>query len=201
MLGSEIDSLRRSETNLEVLEGLLGRLSEQIAERSMIKAGEPVAVGVKTSENSWIAEQSLTSVLKSVGARVFAVPIHQAGITDTQLTAHMLISAEVTVMRVRYDGMYREGMFGPKKVTRTATTSISYQTVNSATNEVQSSETLTASAVDTILVDAVPALEQSGIAGTHAIVPDDGFLDRFFEPIVIMGTIGIAVYLFFHIRS
>ena len=97
--------------------------------------------------------------------------------------------------------MYREGMFGAKKVKRTVTAEMAYQTIDADTREMRANGTLTKSKSDTVFVDMVPDLETANVQSTHAVLPDDSVLDRIFEPVVIVGAAGVAIYLFFHIRS
>ena len=61
--------------------------------------------------------------------------------------------------------------------------------------------TASRTAVDTVAEDAVASLEAGSPERGRGAVPDMQSLDRFVEPLVIIGAAGAAIFLFFQVRS
>ena len=96
---------------------------------------------------------------------------------------------------------FRKGLFGKKYVNRSVKVSMQAQVIESETGNVLLSRHFTDEFHDTVVVDNVNLLEDENIPMTRAKLPDESLIDRFIEPIVIIGATGVAVFLFFHIRS
>ncbi|MBI5214251.1 MAG: hypothetical protein HY960_00700 [Ignavibacteriae bacterium] len=104
-------------------------------------------------------------------------------------------------LKVKYDDSFRSGFLGETKARRTISLSFPFLIKESQTNKVLASSTLPYSYSDTVSVSMIPMLEQEGIPSTHAPLPEGSFFDKLLEPFIIIGATGIAVYLFFHVRS
>jgi hypothetical protein len=195
------DTHGATKTNLEVLQGILIRLSKDIAAQSKFEPGDRISVRIQPADDSWLVEQSLTAALRELGTQVFSDTLPKGDQPGRATTARYSVNAMIVNMQIHYDGLFHEGIFGSAKIRRTATVSLAYQTSDNETHEIRSSRTLFRDDVDTVLVEEISILEQPVLKSTHAILPDDNALDRFIEPLIIVGTTAVAVYLFFHIRS
>jgi hypothetical protein len=58
-----------------------------------------------------------------------------------------------------------------------------------------------ASLVDTVYVDDIPNLQVSSERIAKGVMPQRSAMEKFIEPFIIVGAAGVAVYLFFTIRS
>ena len=102
---------------------------------------------------------------------------------------------------VHYDSMFREGIFGEKKLKRTISVKLSIQATNNKTDEVLLSKSLNEHLSDTVASDDIPKYELASSKSTQGEIPAENMLDRFIEPFVIIGATGVAVFLFFHLRT
>lgn len=190
-----------TKTNLEVLQGILIRLSKDIAAQSKFEGGDRISVRIQPADDSWLVEQSLTAALRELGAQVFSDSFPKGDQSARATTPRYSVNAMIVNMQIHYDTPFHDGIFGAAKVRRTAAVVLAYQSSDDESKEIRSSRTLSQDDVDTVLVGEISTLEQPALKSTHAILPDDNALDRFMEPLIIVGTTAVAVYLFFHIRS
>ena len=176
------------------MQNLIEQMTEEIINGSHILQGESIAVKLKASDDGWIAESAVNSVLKSLGYQVFFQ-------NDTMSQRKFLFDVMTAHYHVQYDEMFRDGLLGVKKVKRTISTELSAQTFNTRTNEVLFSGSLSKQAADTVAVDDIQTIELPSVKSTHGELPAESFLDRIVEPFVIIGVTAVAIYLFFHVRS
>jgi hypothetical protein len=57
------------------------------------------------------------------------------------------------------------------------------------------------SSTDTIGLSDIGQVENPAYPFTRASVPAEGFFDTLAEPLIVLGAIGVAVYLLFSVRS
>lgn len=55
--------------------------------------------------------------------------------------------------------------------------------------------------IDTVYVDDIQELQRSSAPVTKGVMPQRSAMEKFIEPFIIVGAAGVAVYLFFTIRS
>jgi hypothetical protein len=181
-------------TNLLIMQEITGDIVREVLIKTGITKNDTVVVDLIQSPDAWITQTGVLSALKSVGCAVYlkgaatASGNFQIGITQAR-------------MQVNYDDLTRSGFLGQQHVRRTVSGAVSFQVIKTSTGEVLFGGLLNRSVPDTVAVDRIPDLESSAAASTHAPLPDENFLDRFVEPFVIIGATGLAVYLFFHVRS
>jgi hypothetical protein len=60
---------------------------------------------------------------------------------------------------------------------------------------------LSRSSRDTVRLSGVEGLESPALSFTKATMPRQGFFDNLIEPLVVLGAVGVAVYLLFAVRS
>ena len=190
---NEKDTLKKK-TNCEVMQELVDTLTLQIMDQSHITSGDTIRVRLKPQEDGWIAQTSIMNSLKAKGYTLLTGD-------STLLHGHFIFDVLASDLQVRYDNMFHDGFLGSKKVRRTVTTKLVYQMINIPTGEVLRSDSPTTQFIDTVLVDDIAALELSSAKSTHNPLPSDTFIDKVIEPFVIIGATGVAVYLFFHVRS
>ncbi|MBI1806362.1 MAG: hypothetical protein HYR76_04850 [Ignavibacteria bacterium] len=181
-------------TNLHVLQDLVAAEVGEVIEHSKLVAGNRIEMKCPPADDNWIMCNSISSTLQSFGCRVFTPG-------DTAITPDFMIDVGGAEMRVRYEDVFRNGMFGSKKVRRTISVGVSVESMNTKTKEVLFSGFLRKEVSDTVAVDDIPTLELASAKSTHAELPPETTFDRIVEPFVIIGATGVIVYLFFHVRS
>ena len=69
------------------------------------------------------------------------------------------------------------------------------------TGEILWSDDLLEQYSDTIEYAALSSIENPGVPMTKGKLPSEGFFSTEFEPLVVLGTIAVAVILLFSVRS
>lgn len=184
----------QSKSNLDMFQKLLGKISSEIVKATAIPKGDSVSVAVQPTTESWLVETAISEALRENGAVVFLA--HQV---PQKQGKHLELNGQE--MAVRYEDMFREGFLGAQKVKRSTSASLSFRLEQTATGEVTAGKTLQEVLTDTIDVDEIPLLESPALPFTRGQIPSDSFLDKVVEPFVIIGAAGVAIYLFFTIRS
>ncbi len=182
------------ETNLAVIQRLIGNISAQLLGSARMSKGERVALRIADDGENWIVRNEIASALKAESILVFQ---SNDGPSDS-LVVLQVSSAEMTV---RYADMHREGLFGARRIRRDVAARISCQVIDARTREVRYSGSLADSAADTVPVDDIERIETAGVETTHASLPPENLLDKIVEPFVIIGATGVVIYLLFHVRS
>ncbi len=202
---SEQQIPEQENTNLGILRELLYQISSDIVTNSKLLTEDRVILQVRNSPDYWIVEQAFVSSFQSAGFRILidSLDTQHNPVTDSSSRPNRNYRIEIVPvkMQVQYDGIFHDGMFGSRKCRRTIVSEIAYMNINAETKELRSNGTLSKSFSDTVFVDMIPGLETPNIQSTHASLPEGSFLDRIFEPIVIAGAAGVAIFLFFNIRS
>ena len=176
------------------MQSLVETITKQIIDHSNIAQGESIVVNFQQGEGMWIAQNSFFATLKSSGYKVYSSK-------DSIAQGKVVFDVTGVDLKTRYDDMFRESILGTKKIKRTIITALACQMTNTQSHEVVFSRSLNESFSDTVMVDQINTLELPSAKPTHADLPSEDFFDRILEPFVIIGATGVAVYLFFHVRS
>lgn len=176
------------------MQSLMGEMAGEILEHAQIHGTDTIGLVMPASTDAWIPEHAIESRLKGAGHTVVA---------SSRAAGHSryILSVDGAEMHVRYDDMFRKGIFGTRLVRRTLSADLSSRMLDGLTGVVLYGGALARVWSDTVAIDDIGALELAGAPSTRGEIPEGGLLDRFIEPFVIIGTTGVAVYLFFHLRS
>ncbi len=116
-------------------------------------------------------------------------------------TSSAEILASIAEVGVVYGEPFSEGLFSTRKSERTVTAALRFTATRSADGKVLWAGTKKNSFSDTVYVDEIASLQQSSKRIASGVMPDRSALERFIAPLIIAGAAGIAVFLFFTIRS
>ncbi len=180
--------------NIDVMTGLIKETGEDAFTQARLENGSPVVVRGDSTADAWIAYSAFVQTFKAHQCPVFRA-------ADTLSSPKYLFEYHLIGLGVRYENLFRSGLFGPKFLTRAVTTNLAYQLTDTKRGEVLTSRQETKKSVDTVAVDDIPGLENPTLRSTLGVVPSDSFIDRAVEPFIILGAAGVAIYLLFHIRS
>ena len=182
-------------SNLEIMQQSVQQImNEMLGALPLVSTGDSILVRVQPHPESWIVEQALAKALRASRFVVFSLP-------DSTSSTRYVLSVPSVQLNVRYDNMFKDGLFGSKHVEREVSVEFSSDLRNRVSNEILSSGTHSRTYSDTVAVDDVSRIENESISVTHGELPSEAFLDRFIEPFMIIGATGVAIYLLFHIRS
>jgi hypothetical protein len=188
------DEERLPETNLQIIQNILGNLAETILTEASLPSEATIGLKVRKTTESWITEQALSD-------RIISHRYNIIYTRDSDTAAPYIFTVGDAEARVKYSNPHRLNLFGRKRVERSVTVFFQSQIYESQTGKIRSGKMQTSEYRDTVYTDDISFLENADIPMTKAELPDESFIDRFIEPIIIVGTAGIAVFLFFHIRS
>lgn len=177
-------------TNLDVLRSLAGTIAAKALEQANVKDSPKVQVTVLPKESAWYIETGIIEGMKDANLLISedgsAIIVLEFGLTD----AH-----------VRYSNIRRDGFFGPKIVDRKVNLRLTTRVVNRQTGILTLSSDIEESTTDTIELSEVSNAENPAIAITRGTLPGEGFFSNFAEPLIVIGSIAIAVILLFNVRS
>lgn len=116
-------------------------------------------------------------------------------------TAQLDVTFGVEQLSVSYENVRRTWLFGEQLVDRCVVMSGSVRVVEPRTGIVLVARSFTSAVRDTVPVVSLESLETPGIPATHAPAPASGVFPSLIEPFVIIGSVAVAVYLLFSVRS
>jgi hypothetical protein len=111
------------------------------------------------------------------------------------------ILGSVAEVGVSYGEPFSEGFFSARKSQRTVDIAFQFAATRSVDGKILWAGTEKRSFSDSVYVDEISKLQESSKHIASGPLPDRSALERFIEPLIIVGAAGIAVYLFFTIRS
>ena len=104
-------------------------------------------------------------------------------------------------MRVVLVNPRRPGLFSARIVDRTVTLALWGKIVDRANGRLLIGETWREERTDTVCVEDLEHLETPGVPATRGVLPPEGLFSSFLEPLILLGAVGVAVYLLFTSRS
>lgn len=184
----------QTRSNVEVMQKLIGYITDKVITKSNLSPAESIGIQVRNFQDYWIVEEAISSSLKNAGYRVFRA-------SGDSILNNIVFNINNSELNVQYDNMFRDGLFGIKKINRTIKTRLSLQVIDQKSNEVLLSDSFNEQSRDTINADEVNNVELASAPSTHAEIPGEAVIDRLVEPFIIIGATGAVVYLFFYVRS
>ena len=181
-------------TNVEQLQKIVRATAERVVQSAGLQPGMRIRVRSMNDENSWLVDQSIQDVLCAHGIKVV-----MGGSVDSSTTEGNFDFFPVT-LGVRYSPAFRDGLFGkafaPRIVEGKFSTSVVWKN-----GTVHSAQTYTEAITDTIVVSDLASIEHPTYRAARGEPPASGVFDSLIEPFVIIGTLAVAVYLLFTVRS
>ncbi len=111
------------------------------------------------------------------------------------------ILGSVAGVGVTYGEPFSDGFFSARKSQRTVDVALRFSATRNADGKILWAGTEKRSFSDTVYVNEISKLQESSKHIATGPLPESSALERFIEPLIIAGAAGIAVYLFFTIRS
>lgn len=119
-------------------------------------------------------------------------------ILDNEEKALTKFNYSVDGVKVSYNKIFREGLFGDYLVEREIELSGSYII---SKNKIRESDTFQYTEQDSVKYGKVNSLESSSLPFTQGNLPPEPFWKGVLEPIIAVGTAAVTVFLFFSVRS
>ncbi|MGD0339388.1 MAG: hypothetical protein ABSB78_11440 [Bacteroidota bacterium] len=181
-------------TNVEQLQKIVRSVVERVFQAEAFQPGLCIRVRNGKDENSWLVDQSAFDVLFAHGIKAVVAEAGDSANADGSLEIFPIS------LGVRYSPVFRDDLFSEARTGRTIEGKFSVSVIwkNGSVGLAKDySETIT----DTIAVSDLPSIEHPTLRAARGEPPAQGFFDSLLEPFVILGTLAIAVYLLFTVRS
>ena len=172
-------------TSLQVMQRLAMEIGLELRSSEHGTLDSSLSVRVAPKETAWPLEQEFVAGLKAGPSKGEGVSIAacELGLLDA---------------RVQYDNIRRDGFLGRKIVDRIVRIAVRVKIEERGGTRFREFQK---EARDTVSVSDVDRLETAGLPMTRGSLPPEGFFDDLIEPAIFLGSIGVAVYLLFAVRS
>jgi hypothetical protein len=176
--------------NLKLYQALAGVIADSVARARPAVDTASVRISVSPGEVRWILEEPVAKAFRNRGWGVV--------ISDS---ARFLVEFGALAMNVKYENVRRPGIFASRVVDRTVRLGAQVRVADRATGVVLSAEEKSAEHADTVELSMIESLETSWVPATRGTVPAEGFLSGWAEPLIVIGSVAVAIYLLFTVRS
>lgn len=119
----------------------------------------------------------------------------EPGSTETTL------EIDVQESSVFYSEVFTESFLGERKTERTISMTISSLVISNTDRKILSAKTFLRSSADTVVYSTVNQSHDNSIPFSSYQAPTLSFFDVLLEPMIVTIASGVAIYLFFTIRS
>ena len=182
---------REPQSNAEIMVRLCGEAAENFLAEVNIADTSAVELSTEGGEASRFFGPVLVQTFRQHFRSLYSRP----GISTVQ------INASVGNIGVKYSEVFSDGIFSAGKSERTIALSLQLALTRVEDGKVIWAGAKSVAHKDTVIVSDIRDLEKSSEMIARGVQPERSVLERFFEPIIIAGAAGVAVYLFFTIRS
>ncbi len=189
-LSQESGELKTPATNLDVMRSLARMIADRTLKEAGVKDTPKIQITVLPKESAWYIESGIIDAMRTANLSL-----------SDDGTAPFLIEFGLSDARVQYSNIRKDGFFGAKLVDRKVNLRLTSKVVNRQTGILAFSSDLEESITDTIELSEVSKVENPAIAITKGTLPGEGFFSNFAEPLILIGSIAIAVILLFNVRS
>lgn len=176
-------------TTLSVYQQLTGEALGQMLGALHVPDSLKVSVSVEPADAYWYIEAALLRDLRKSGMQ----PIPAGGSWRLQCA--------VKEANVRYANIRRDGLLGARVVDRTVTLALWLRVSDREQSAYLADTEWRSQRTDTIDVAHVEKVEHPEIAATRGVVPSEGFFSSWLEPLIMVGAVGVAIFLLFTTRS
>lgn len=173
--------------NIDVLRTLAAEAAEEVCLRIALRPGEGFLVEVLPPELAWVVDEAVRGAF---------VPAALPDVTQTVRTVCAVKEASVT-----YDAYDREGLFGRKTAERLVTLTLTVTITRDGSREPLFSGDVRRVRTDRIPVADIPRLDHPTLSIARGTPAGEGFFADIAEPLILLGAIGVTVFLLFHVRS
>lgn len=111
------------------------------------------------------------------------------------------ISISVGGISVVYGQSFSDGFLSARRSERRIDVELRMTAMRFEDGKILWAKSKGSSFVDTVYVDDIPDLQLSSERIAKGVMPQRSAMEKFIEPFIIVGAAGVAVYLFFTIRS
>ena len=174
--------------------GVSQLLADTIAQRAFASLpscdSSTVIVTLLPAGEAWFLEEPVFRAARASGH-----------VIDFSPAARYAAEFGITDMRVQLENPRRPGLFSARLVDRTVTLALWGKIVDRTTGKLLVGETWREQCTDTVCVEDLERLETPGVPATRGVMPEEGLFSSWLEPLILLGAVGVAVFLLFTSRS
>lgn len=174
--------------NLDILKILAQRIATQVSFK--VAAGNTVFVQVNPKEASWYIESGLYDGFRS----------EHIGMAGTD-SAGYIAAFSLRDSHIRYENPRGDNVFGERLADRRVGLSLDVKLLRRIEQAPVLVQQFDEEFTDTISIAEIDQVENPLVDASKGTLESGGFFSTFLEPIVLLGSIGVAVFLLFHVRS
>jgi hypothetical protein len=178
-------------TNKELFEEACRIACSDLGTKCRLTPSSSVLVKFTGGERTEFFRSSLMDALRSACRAVYT----------SGTTADTLVTLGISDAGVLYGPAFREGWFRGRKTERIVRLDVRMEASSVSSGKILFAETLRRSVRDTIAVDDIADLGASARPIAVGEPPGPSLWERLLEPAILTVSTGIAVYLFFTVRS
>ena len=175
---------------VRIFQEMIGAVADSLFLAPGLARPATVRITIEPATHAWYLE---TSVHASAQA-------HE--LTPTEAAAARY-EARIGVEQIGtvYEDARRTWVFGEQIMDRTVRLAGTLKLVEKGTGAILISRPFDSLVRDTVAVVGCESLESPGIPPTHAVAPVSGAFSSLVEPVVLIGSVAVAVYLLFSVRN
>lgn len=194
------------QTNFEVLRSLSRQNIEPCLKSNLTNQNIPVQILNldATDSTGWFFEAIIFEILQDL--QLDSIQVGQREQSDSlssQLFSGYQISYKKIELKIKYQSPEKWSFRHPKKINREAIVKLHIKILQISP---QNSQLLWSGILENNSIDEIPAqelrnIEYSHLKFTQSIVPNVSIYSHILEPLIIIGSTGWIIYLFYSFRS
>ncbi len=175
---------------VRVFQDLIAAVADSLFAAPGVSGNTSVRIALEPAAHAWYLETAVHAAARAHGLA-------------PRETSAVRYDARVGVehIGVTYEDARRTWMFGGQIMDRAVRLAGTVKLVDRETGTILVSRTFVTMERDTVSVVGCESLESPGIPATHAVAPPAGAFSSLVEPLVLIGSVAVAVYLLFSVRN
>jgi len=176
--------------NLRILQDMMAEIADSVFAIPGAQPASTVRYAIQPSAHAWYLEHTLRA------------PAQGHGLVPTEAAdARYDVRFGVEEIGVTYANARRTWVFGEQVMDRTVLLGGTVKIVEQGSGAILLARSFATAVHDTVPVVGIESLESPGIPATHSAPPSAGLFSSLVEPIVLIGSVAVAVYLLFSVRN
>lgn len=176
--------------NLTILQQRMRAVADSVLAMNALQAGGSIRAEIQPPAIAWYLEQQVIDAARGAGL-----------IYSAAAEARYDLRIGIEHAGVAYEDMRRTWLLGGQVTDRVISLRGTARLTDAGQGTVLEARHFATAVRDTVPAVTLDQLETPGIPATRGVRPGSGFFSSLVEPIVMIGSIAVAIYLLFTVRS
>lgn len=176
--------------NLEVIQHLTRTITSRVLGSSELRQSSAICVTVLPKEAAWYVEGVVVDEVR-----------RREHVLSPPDSSRYSLDLGLSDVKVSYGNLRRDGFLGTRLLDRTVRVRLATKLVDMESDAVLFVSDVEETVTDTIALSSVPDVENPVLPVTRGRVPAESFMSGVGEPLIIIGSMAVAVVLLFTVRS